>query len=284
MRCAGRAFGFKLPNRIWRARIARRGVERLLAGRHLRKTPPRIDTAPAKPVKRFAALLIPLLVLFSAVAPARAAVTREYIVLVGGPSLMVWEKYKGPAAHDHWWANFIRAARLRTEQLRAQVGPDAKITWLVYKQGYVDRGRQEKQDLLPFIASVRDKLNLNLVYFRGGADVINYLNSGQPRDQVKVAFFEYFGHSNAACFMFDYSSNVDSASKSWLRDTDLAAINPSIFTRDAEIRSWGCYTGLRMAQAWHNVVGNHMWGVTGKTQYMTDELPVIATAGARWVN
>lgn len=236
-------------------------------------------------MKRFAALLIPLLILFGAIAPARAAaVTPEYIVLVGGPSLMVWEKYKGPAAHDHWWANFVRAARIRTEQIREKYGSDAKITWLVYKQGYIDRGKQEKQDLLPLIGSVRDKFNLNLVYFRDGADVIDYLNHGQPRDQVKVAFFEYFGHSNAACFMFDYSSNVDSASKSWLRDTDLANINRTVFTRDAEIRSWGCYTGLRMAKAWHNSVGNRMWGVTGKTQYMTDELPVIATAGARWTN
>lgn len=235
-------------------------------------------------MKTVVTVLLPLLVLFSAVLPARAAVTPEYIVLVGGPSLIEWEKYKGPAAHDHWWANFIRAARIRTEQLRNSYGPDAKITWLVYKQGYVDRGKQEKMDLLPFIASVRDKFDLNLVYIRDGEDVIDYLNHGQPRDQMKVAFFEYFGHSNAACFMFDYSSNVDSASKSWLHDSQFAKIDRSVFTRDAEIRSWGCYTGLRMAKTWHNTIGNRMWGVTGKTQYMTDELPVIATAGARWTN
>src|SRR5438034_1275454 len=62
----------------------------------------------------------------------------EYIILVGGPSMYQWEKYKA-FPHDHWWANFVRAARLRTEQLRTQLGPDTKITWLVYKQGYVDR-------------------------------------------------------------------------------------------------------------------------------------------------
>ena len=58
---------------------------------------------------------------------------------------MKWEKYKGPQAHDHWWANFVRASRIRTEQLREKFGPDAKITWLVYKKGYVDRGVQEKR-------------------------------------------------------------------------------------------------------------------------------------------
>jgi len=25
-----------------------------------------------------------------------------------------------------------------------------------------------------------------------------------------------------------------------------------------------------------------MWGVVGKTQFMTDELPIIATPGGRW--
>ena len=108
-------------------------------------------------------------------------------MLVGGPSLHIWEQYKGPIAHDHWWANFVHAARVRTEQLRVQLGPNAMITWLVYKPGYIDRGRQEKQDLISNINSVRDKFHLNLVYFDHGSDVINYLNNGQPRDQLKIS-------------------------------------------------------------------------------------------------
>src|SRR5256886_10657231 len=72
-----------------------------------------------------------------------------------------WEKYK-TYPHDHWWANFIRAARIRTEQLRTELGSDAKITWLVYRQGYEDRAKQEHQDLISLIGSVRDKLSLNL--------------------------------------------------------------------------------------------------------------------------
>lgn len=220
--------------------------------------------------------------IFAAISPAPAApVTPEYVILVGGPSLMEWEKYK-TEPHDHWWANFVRAARIRTEQLREKYGPDAKITWLVYKQGYIDRGAQEKQDLIEFLGSVRDKFNLNLVWFRGGDDVINYLNHGQARDQVKVAFFEYFGHSNKACFMFDYSSNVDSASKSYLHQSQLAGISRTAFTRDAQIRSWGCHTGEMMSQKWRQAVGSRMWGVVGKTQFMTDELPIISTPGGKW--
>ena len=155
-----------------------------------------------------------------------------------------WEKYK-TYPHDHWWANFVRAARLRTEQLRTELGPDAKITWLVYRQGYEDRAKQENQDLISLIGTVRDKLNINLVWFGPGDAVINYLNNGEPRDQMKVIGFEYFGHSNRACFMFDYSNNIDSACKSWLHENDLTKINRHIFARRAYVKSWGCHTGER---------------------------------------
>jgi hypothetical protein len=86
-----------------------------------------------------------LLVLSFLLGGSALAADSEYIMLVGGPSMYQWEKYKA-YPHDHWWANFIRAARLRTEQLRTQLGPDAKITWLIYKQGYVDRAKQENLD------------------------------------------------------------------------------------------------------------------------------------------
>src|SRR5947208_13916622 len=161
------------------------------------------------PMKRLLLLLILLALSVPRHAPAATAPANgEYVLLVGGPSLMMWEKYK-LQPHDHWWANFIRAARIRTEQIRA-TSPDAKITWLVYRPGYKDRAAQEKMDLFGFIDSVREKFNLKLVYFDKGNDVINYLNAGQPRDTFKVADFEYFGHSNAKCFMFDYSNNIES--------------------------------------------------------------------------
>jgi hypothetical protein len=231
--------------------------------------------------------LLPILFLFSLLlaqpAPAAPPVNGEYIMLVGGPSLMVWEKYKGPQAHDHWWANFVRAARIRSEQIRAQAGPDAKITWLVYKQGYIDRAAQDKQDLLALIGTVRDKFDLKLVYFQNGDEVINYLNNGQPRDSVKVVDFEYFGHSNHKCFMFDYSSNIESACKSWLHENDAKKINRRIFARNAFVKSWGCHTGESMSKQWYAATGVPMWGVIGKTQYMMDELPVIVGKNAKWV-
>ena len=155
-----------------------------------------------------------LLIFFSLFATASAgAQQREYILLVGGPSLHVWEQYKGPIAHDHWWANFVHSARVRTEQLRVQLGPDAMITWLVYKPGYIDRGRQEKQNLIANINSVRDKFHLNLIYFapRRRRDRLSEQWAAARSDQNFRA--QFFGHSNKACFLFDYS-NVSTALQS----------------------------------------------------------------------
>ncbi len=233
-------------------------------------------------MKRLLLLLLGLCALTAS--PVRAAnASGEYIIVVGGPSLMEWEKYKA-APHDHWWANFVHSARVRTEQLQAEHGPDTQITWLVYKQGYIDRAAQEKQDLIGNINSVRDKFHINLVWFRNGDDVIDYLNNGQPRNTLKVAGFEYFGHSNKACFMFDYSSNVDSASKSFLRDVDLSRINGRVFARNPEIRSWGCHTGERMSNYWRKATGTRMWGAIGKTDFSTGELPALSSPGGKWVN
>ena len=229
-------------------------------------------------------LVISLLIL-ATLAPAAATAGKrptEWIILVGGPSMYEWEKYKA-VPHDHWWANFVHAARLRTEQLRGQLGPDQKITWLVYRQGYIDRAHQEKQDLTGLIESVRDKFNLNLVWFQKGSEVIDYLNSGQPRDRLKIGGLEYFGHSNKACFMFDYSNNIDSACKSWLHEKDLIKIHHHDFARDAYVKSWGCHTGESMSKWWSEATGTRMIGAIGKTQFMMEELPILISENGRWV-
>jgi hypothetical protein len=232
----------------------------------------------------FLTLLLLLATRTDAAAPAvSVSPNAEWIILVGGPSMMQWEKYKAQP-HDHWWANFVHAARLRTEQIRSQYGPNTKITWMVYKQGYADRAKQENQDLIGLIDSVREKFDLKLVWFNSGSDVINYLNAGQNRESVKVAGFEYFGHSNKACFMFDYSNVLDSASKSWLHESDLVKINRRIFARNAYVKSWGCHTGEQMSQKWYSATGTHMIGAMGKTQFMMEELPILSSADGKWVN
>jgi hypothetical protein len=230
-------------------------------------------------IRRLSFLLVLLLLLGGSALAANG----EYIIVVGGPSMYQWEKYK-VYPHDHWWANFVHAARLRTEQVRAQLGPDARITWLVYKQGYLDRATQEHQDLIGLIDSVREKFNLNLVWFHAGSEVIDYLNNGQPRNRVKIAGFEYFGHSNRACFMFDYSNVLDSASKSWLHENELSKIDRRAFAHGAYVRSWGCHTGESMSKKWYHATGTHMIGAIGKTQFMMEELPVLTSTDGKWVN
>ncbi|HEY5768688.1 MAG TPA: hypothetical protein VIS71_02480 [Terrimicrobium sp.] len=230
----------------------------------------------------YCALLFLLLVLASA--PAQQA-NREYIVLSGGPSLSEWEKFKA-APHDRWWGNFIRSARVRIEQLRKQHGPTAFITWLVYKPGYVRRAqRQDHADLIGNITSVRNKYGLNLVFFSDTGQLINYLNSGQPRHRVKIVNFEFFGHSNKACFMFDYSNEIDSASKVWLHESELKRINHSIFTRNAFVKSWGCHTAESMSKLWRQATGTRMIGAYGKTDYAkcpTNGWIPQLSPGARW--
>ena len=188
-----------------------------------------------------------------------------------------------------WWGNFVRAARVRIEQIRTEQGPDALITWLVYKPGYVRRAqRQDKADLIGNIVSVRDKYKVNLVWISSGKDVIDYLNAGRPRDQVKIANFEYFGHSNRACFMFDYSNEVDSASKSCLHETQLQQINRGIFAPHSFIKSWGCHTGESMSALWRKATGQRMIGAIGTTDYSGSDdpgwHPKLGSSAGRWTN
>jgi hypothetical protein len=216
---------------------------------------------------------------------ARAEVEREYILVSGGPSLHEWEKFKAEP-HDRWWGNFIRSARVRIQEIQAKVGSGAKITWLVHKPSYVRRAsRQDKQDLIANIVSVRDKFGVNLVWFDEGDELIEYLNAGQPRDRVKIANFEYYGHSNRACWMFDYSNEIDSGSKSWLHENELGRVHRDIFTRDAFIKSWSCHTGESMSKKWKRATGKRMIGAIGKTDYAYGHLrnwtPALSK-GARW--
>jgi len=222
------------------------------------------------------------------VVPLRSDARLRYLDWVSAKRAQVRELSGGQIGYLHvpdmvsqGWAVFHRD--LRTEMLREGLPPNAMITWLVYKQGYLDRAQQEHQDLIGFINSVADKFNLNMIYFQNGNDVINYLNTGQDRRRLKVAGFEYFGHSNRACFMFDYSNNIDSACKSWLHEKDFRQIKPLIFARGAYIQSWGCHTGEEMSAWWYAATGTRMIGALGKTQYMMEELPILTSPGGKWV-
>ncbi len=222
------------------------------------------------------------LLLFVSICGLRAETDREYVIVSGGPSLMEWEKFKAEP-HDRWWGNFIRSARFRIQEIRKELGPGKRITWLVYRPAYARRAAQmrghDNTDVIANIQSVRDKYGVNLVWFDQGSDVIAYLNGGLPRNQVKISGFEFFGHSNSRCFMFDYSNEIDSGSKAWLHQDDLKGIHRGIFAKDAYIKSWGCHTGESMSKAFKAATGKRMIGAIGKTDYSH-----ISTTGEVLVN
>jgi hypothetical protein len=205
----------------------------------------------------------------------------EYVLVSGGVSLSIWEKWKA-APHDGWWMNFIRAARIRIQEIQA-ANPSAQITWLVYRPSYQTRGQQDGRDYLSLIRSVQAEYGVRLIFFDRTSELISYLNTGQDRRSLPICDFEYFGHSNKACFMFDYSNNIDSGSKAWLHEKDLGQIRRGIFTRDAYVKSWGCHSGESFARRWSAATGSRMIGAKGKTQYMDDVLPILSSMGGYWV-
>ena len=239
-------------------------------------------------MKRLALFLL-FSIAFALTLRAQTGTASEYIVISGGPSLIEWEKFK-KIPHDHWWANFVRAARIRLGELRERQGDGALVTWMVYKPGYERRGaRQEKKDLLADIRSVQQKYNLNLVYFSNKQQFLDYLNGGtkqHPRDTWKIANLEYFGHSNRACFMFDYSNEIDSASKACLHEKELGLINRGDFAPRAFIKSWGCHTGESMSALWRKATGQRMIGAIGTTDYSGSDdpgwHPKLGSSEGRW--
>jgi hypothetical protein len=192
----------------------------------------------------------------------------EYVIVSGGPALRKWENLRHePLRHDKWWGNFIRTARIRVEQLRKTYGDKAKITWLVYRPAYEKRMSEDGKPLIDNVKSVRDKFGVRLVWFDSGDDVVSYLNSGKNRRKTKLTGFEYFGHSNRHCFMFDYSCDILAVSSAYLHENDLKKVKRGIFAPGAHIQSYGCHTAEAMAKKWKAATGTTMIGAMGKTDY-----------------
>lgn len=245
-------------------------------------------TSTSKPSLLKKAVLLALVMLAS-VAMVRAEQQTEYIICSGGPALRVWEDLRtAEEQHDRWWGNFVRPARVRMQELQKTLPQGTIITWLVYRDGYLRRANEDRQPLTKHVESVRDTYNIRLVWFRSGEDVINYINKGGEgvsRGRTKVSGFEYFGHSNKYCFLFDYSSEISACSTAYLHEADLRRINRSAFARKAYCQSWGCHTGESMSGAWRKSTGTYMVGAIGKTTYADMHLrgwKVALGEGGRW--
>lgn len=231
---------------------------------------------------RFLFAFVSLALLGLAAARAEQPQQREDIVLTGGCALRFMEHGKGAVSHDVYWFNFVDASVIRLEQLKQQ-NPGDILTWLVYKPAYVRRSQEMGLDLVAQLQEKARGLGARLVFFNSKEELISYLNKGFDRDKVKIADFDYIGHSNKACFLFDYSNYIDTMSIAWLHVRDLGKINDDIFTKDATCKSWGCHCGEMYSKWWKSHFDIPMIGAVGKTDFAHGGLPELSDANCKWV-
>lgn len=211
----------------------------------------------------------------------------EYVILSGGPALRYWEEYRAPKdQHDRYWGNFIRAARIRIDQLRAQHGPSINITWLVYRPGYETRQREDAVKRPQYlcttaeISTLANERGIRLLWFNNTNFVISYLNNRGGR---KMSGFEFYGHSNKYCFLFDYSNDILGVSSCYLHCVDLRRLHRGLFTSNAIVHSYGCHTGEYMSRIWKKNTGIPMIGAVGKTDFSAIKDNVtLPTVNGRW--
>jgi hypothetical protein len=206
----------------------------------------------------------------------------DHVVVTGGPALRKWEDLRtATEQHDRWWANFVRSATMRMDEIRRAYGSEAKLVWLVFQPGYATRSREDGKPYIQWITEQATKRNATLIWFQSGPGFIQSLNN-RPRGSIET--FDFFGHSNRHAFMFDYGNDVMAASSAWLHENDLSKINASIFQKNAYCKSWGCHTGESMTQVWKRALGVPLEGAKGPTDYRALSaglLPVVKGSWAR---
>ena len=222
-------------------------------------------------------LLLALLLIL----PLSLSAAQEHVILVGGPALRSWEKQRVPKdQHDRWWANFVHASSMRTDELRKTYGPGAKVIWMVHKNSYAKRGREDGKPYLKWIGEQARKRGVQLMWVDGNKSIIRALNA-RPRRSVLT--FDFFGHSNKHCLLLDYSSDIIGASSAWLHEKDLARIHRTIFKSNAYCKSWGCHSGESMNSYWRAAFGVKLIGAKGKTDYSALSNGRMPTVNGSWV-
>jgi hypothetical protein len=207
----------------------------------------------------------------------------EFIVISGGPALRKWEKHRNPT-HDVFWGNFVNTAGLKFQQIKAEAKPGDQLTWLVYRPGYERRSPEEGKDLVSLIEEKAQNLGVNLIWFQRTETLVNYLNDGQDRRVHPIRSLDFFGHSNKANWMFDYSNEIDACSVVFLHTRDLTQLKRGIFAGGAKTQSWGCHSGEYYSQKFKEKTGVKMLGAVGKTDYAAGGLPVASSKNGRWTH
>ena len=219
-----------------------------------------------------------LILLFTLTTLSRA----EHVILTGGPALREWEDLRVERdRHDRWWANFIRASTLRMVEIRKAYGANASIVWMVHRDAYRTRSREDGQPYTTWITDLAKRRSVTLIWFDSTSELIQKINS-RPRGSIQT--FDFFGHSNKYCFMFDYSNDIMGASTIFLHENDLSKIKGSVFSKNAYCKSWGCHTGESMSDVWKRKIGVPLEGAKGPTDYTVvgqGKMPIVKGSWAR---
>ena len=213
--------------------------------------------------------------------PLCSAASATEVILTGGVALRSWENLRGPAAHDNWWANFVRASTIEIS-LMQQKNPKADIVWIVFRPSYVTRSKENAINYLPKIKETAQKLGVKLVFVDTADAACKAINTAGKKSPI-TSFF-YFGHSNPHAFMLDYSNFIMAASKEWIHEKDLKdKLDPKAFAPDAECWSYGCYTGQSMSKVWKETLGVSLWGNTESTRYQPVGDGRLPEGAGKWV-
>lgn len=222
-------------------------------------------------------LLVLILLIMGSGAMARGV----DVIVAGGVALRSWENYRGPSAHDNWWANFIRASTIRIAHIQRE-NPKARIVWIVFRPSYVTRGKENKIDYLSRIRETAKKYGVKLVYADTAEQTYKAINNA-PRKGEKISSFFYFGHSNPYAFMLDYSNDIIGASTEWMHEKDLEhKIRRDIFAADADCWSYGCYTGRSMSRYWKKAFNVPLWGNLEATRYQPVGRGLLPEGAGMW--
>lgn len=205
------------------------------------------------------------------------------VVLCGGVALRSWENWRGPSAHDNWWANFVRASTVYIDNALAK-DPKKDILWVVYRPSYITRGKENKIDYVSNIRETAGKRNIRFKFVDSADEAYKAINNAPRNKKDKITGFYYFGHSNPHAFMLDYSNYIMAASKDWMHEKDLATkLKKDIFAPDAECWSYGCYTGRSMSKYWKDAFGVGLWGNTESTRYQPVGRGLLPEGAGKWV-
>ena len=228
------------------------------------------------PMRAFICLL--LLFSLNSLLPAQ----QTHVVLCGGPALREWENLRvKPDQHDNYWANFVHSSNLRMDELnKAYAGRNDTIVWMVYKDSYETRGKEDGKPYITWIQEHAQKRKARLVWLHSGDDFFREMNK-LPRGSI--ANFDYFGHSNKHCFVLDYSNEIMGSSKAWIHENDLTKLKSSIFNKNAVCQSYGCHTGESMSAYWKRATGVVLIGAKGKTDYVTLNEGKLPRVNGSWV-